>query len=113
MRSRNAKLVLSFMLVLCAALLVGHLSGSTLGTRVAEAAPPEGPNASVQRQRMIAEIQKLNTSISQMNQDLNKTMQTQRRLMQLLERGNARVTVTNLDEINSNSRSRNRTTRGR
>lgn len=92
--------------ILLAALVLGHLGGSPLGSSVAEAsAPPKTPvNAATQRQQMLVALDAMNknskastAALDAVNKNLQASVELQRDLVRMLERGNATVTVKNLD----------------
>ncbi len=107
MRSnRTSNLMLIANAVLLAALVLGHLGASPLGSTVAEAsAPPKIPmNAATQRQRMIVALDEMNrnskastATLEAVNKNLEASIELQRQLIRMLERGNATVKVSTRD----------------
>lgn len=112
--NRTAHFILVINAVLLSTLVLGHLGASPLGTSVAEAsAPPKTPvNAATQRQRMIVALDEMNknskastAALEAVKKELQASVEVQRQLVRMLERGNATVKVSNLDT--SDRRGRN------
>jgi hypothetical protein len=85
-------MVLSIAAVLLAVLVFVHFNGSTFFAQHARAAgpPPVFPNAAAQRLEMIEAIREVNASVQ-------ASMALQRELKKLLEQGDAKIKVANLE----------------